>query len=90
MARQYAAIAVSPDRTPGLRESTVPTLVIHGEDDPLVRVDGGLATADAVPGARLVVVAGMGHNLPRKLWPQLIDEIVAHARAVEVGPATRA
>lgn len=90
VARQFAAIAVSPDRTPGLRGLTVPTLVIHGEDDPLVEVDGGLATADAVPGARLVVVPGMGHNLPRQLWPPLMDEIVAHARAVEVGPATRA
>ncbi|MEZ7236525.1 alpha/beta fold hydrolase [Rhodococcus sp. GXMU-t2271] len=90
VARQYAAIVVSPDRTPGLRELTVPTLVIHGEDDPLVQVEGGLATADAVPGARLVVVPGMGHNLPQPLWPQLIEEIVAHARAAEAGRATRA
>ncbi|TQC42560.1 alpha/beta fold hydrolase [Rhodococcus sp. WS4] len=90
VARQYAAIAVSPDRTPGLRELMVPTLVIHGEDDPLVQVDGGLATADAVPGALLVVVAGMGHNLPRQLWSQLIGEIAAHARAADVGPAARA
>ncbi len=80
VARQYAAIVVSPDRTPGLRALTVPTLVIHGEDDPLVQVDGGRATADAVPGARLVVFPGMGHNLPQQLWPQLVDEIVTHAR----------
>ena len=45
VARQYAAIVVSPDRSPGLRALTIPTLVIHGEDDPLVQVDGGLATA---------------------------------------------
>ena len=94
VARQFAAIVVSPDRTPGLRALDVPTLVIHGEDDPLVQVDGGRATADAVPGARLVVVAGMGHNLPEPLWAQLVDEIVAHARAAEetregVSPPTR-
>ena len=86
VARQFSAIAVSPDRTPGLRDLSVPTLVIHGEDDPLVQVDGGRATADAVPGARLVVVPGMGHNLPEPLWPQLVDEIVAHARAAEEPP----
>ena len=80
VARQYAAIVVSPDRAPGLRALTVPTLVIHGEDDPLVQVDGGLATAKAVPGARLVVIPGMGHDLPQQLWPRLVDEIVTHAR----------
>ena len=81
VARQYAAIVVSPDRSPGLRALTIPTLVIHGEDDPLVQVDGGRATAKTVPGARLVVVPGMGHDLPQQLWPQLVDEIVTHARA---------
>ncbi len=81
VARQYAAIVVSPDRSPGLRALTIPTLVIHGEDDPLVQVDGGRATAKTVPGARLVVVPGMGHDLPQQLWPRLVDEIVTHARA---------
>ena len=57
----------------------MPTLVVHGEDDPLVQVDGGRATAAAVPGAELVVVPGMGHNLPRDLWPQLVDAITALA-----------
>ena len=83
VARQFSAIVVSPDRRPGLRDLDVPTLVIHGEDDPLVQVDGGLATADAVPGARLVVVPGMGHNLPEPLWPQLVEEIVTHARSAD-------
>ena len=83
VARQYAAIVFAPDRTPGLRGLTIPTLVIHGQDDPLVQVEGGLATADAVPGARLVVIAGMGHNLPQQLWPRLIGEIVTHTRAAE-------
>ena len=83
VARQFAAIVVSPDRTPGLRALRIPTLVIHGEDDPLVEVDGGIATADAVPGARLVVIPGMGHNLPEALWPQIVEEIVTHARSAE-------
>ncbi len=82
VARQYAAIVVSPDRSPGLRALTIPTLVIHGEDDPLVQVDGGRATAKTVPGARLVVVPGMGHDLPQQLWPRLVDEVVTHARAI--------
>ncbi len=81
VARQYAAIVVSPDRSPGLRALTIPTLVIHGEDDPLVQVDGGLATAKTVPGARLVVIRRMGHDLPQQLWPRLVDEIVGQARA---------
>jgi pimeloyl-ACP methyl ester carboxylesterase len=90
VARQFSAIVVSPDRTPGLRELDVPTLVIHGERDPLVQVDGGHATAAAVPGARLVVIPGMGHNLPEPLWPLLVDELVAHARSAdEVSPAVR-
>ena len=81
VARQYAAIVVSPDRSPGLRALTIRTLVIHGEDDPLVQVDGGRATAKTVPGARLLVVPGMGHDLPPQLWPRLMDEIVTHAMA---------
>jgi pimeloyl-ACP methyl ester carboxylesterase len=90
VARQYAAIVVSPDRSPGLRTLTVPTLVVHGKDDPLIRVDGGRATAGAVPGARLVVFPGMGHDLPEQLWPQLVDEIVTHATSVQPGGATHA
>ena len=63
-----------------------PTLVIHGEDDPLIQVSGGEATAKAVPGAKLVKIPGMGHDLPPELWPQFIDAIVenterARARA---------
>jgi pimeloyl-ACP methyl ester carboxylesterase len=57
----------------------VPTLVLHGEADPLVRPAGGRATAAAVPGARLVTYPGMGHNLPPQLWPALVDEIAAIA-----------
>jgi len=79
-ARQYAAILASPDRTERLRAVTVPTVVIHGADDPLVDVSGGRATADAVPGAELVVVAGMGHDLPRDAWPRIVDAIDRTAR----------
>jgi pimeloyl-ACP methyl ester carboxylesterase len=79
-ARQYAAILASPDRTPGLREVTAPVVVIHGADDPLIPVDGGEATAAAVPGAELVVIPGMGHDLPAPLWSRIADAIVANAR----------
>jgi pimeloyl-ACP methyl ester carboxylesterase len=75
VARQLMAIHASGDRTPALRSLQVPTLVIHGQDDPLVQVAGGHATAEAVPDAELLVIDGMGHNLPRELWPQLVGAI---------------
>ena len=78
--RQYAAILASPDRTESLRDVTVPTVVIHGLDDPLVTVSGGEATAAAVPGATLHVIPGMGHDLPVPLWPRLIEAIVTNTR----------
>ncbi|NHA66438.1 alpha/beta fold hydrolase [Phycicoccus flavus] len=83
VARQYAAVLASGDRTERLRGLAVPTLVVHGEADPLIRVEAGRATADAVPGARLVTLPGMGHDLPRELWPRLVAEIAAHARAAQ-------
>jgi pimeloyl-ACP methyl ester carboxylesterase len=80
--RQIAAIAAAADRTAALRELTVPTVVIHGEADPLVNVSGGRATAAAIPAAELIVIPGMGHDLPRGAWPQIIDAIVGNtARA---------
>jgi pimeloyl-ACP methyl ester carboxylesterase len=82
-ARQLAAIHASADRTAGLAALDVPTLVLHGEDDPLIRLDGGRATAEAVPGARLVTFPGMGHDLPEALWPRVVEEIVTHVRAAE-------
>ncbi|HZO77151.1 MAG TPA: alpha/beta hydrolase, partial [Solirubrobacteraceae bacterium] len=84
-ARQMAAIAIAPDRTPLLHEVRVPTTVIHGDADRLVMSSGGRATARAIPEARLVVVPGMAHDLPRELWGQLLDEIehtAARAAAV--------
>jgi pimeloyl-ACP methyl ester carboxylesterase len=67
----------------------VPTLVVHGADDPLVNVSGGRATARAIPGAQLVVYAGMGHNLPRELRPEIarrIGELVERAEGGGVRP----
>ncbi len=78
--RQFAAILASGNRTAALGALRMPTLVIHGDIDPLVRIQGGEATAKAVPGAKLLVVKGMGHALPISLWPQVIDAIAAHAR----------
>ena len=77
--RQLAAIIASGDRTPLLRRIAVPTVVIHGSADRLVRPSGGRATAKAIAGARLVVVRGMGHDLPRGAWPQVLDAITENA-----------
>jgi pimeloyl-ACP methyl ester carboxylesterase len=77
VARQLAAIYASGDRTPLLRDLDVPCLVVHGEDDPLVPVSGGRATAAAIPGASLWTVPGMGHDLPRPVWPELIRRVGA-------------
>ena len=84
VARQLLAIIASGDRTASLRSVNVPTLVLHGADDPLVNVSGGRATADAIPGAELVIFDGMGHDLPRPLWPEItarIDGVVQRAEA---------
>jgi pimeloyl-ACP methyl ester carboxylesterase len=74
-ARQLAAITASGDRTEELRGLRVPTTVFHGRDDPLVPFRGGRATAEAIPGAGLVAIPGMGHDLPREVWPRLADAI---------------
>jgi pimeloyl-ACP methyl ester carboxylesterase len=82
-ARQLAAILKSGDRTGDLRGIRTPTLVIHGTVDKLVRPSGGRATARAIPGARLLMIEGMGHDLPRGAWPQLVDAIAEHAHAAD-------
>jgi pimeloyl-ACP methyl ester carboxylesterase len=74
--RQLAAILASGNRTAELRRITAPTLVIHGTNDRLVAPSGGRATARAIPGARLLTIEGMGHDLPRGAWPQILDAIV--------------
>jgi pimeloyl-ACP methyl ester carboxylesterase len=81
--RQLAAIFASGDRTAQLRQIKVPTLVIHGTKDKMVRKSGGRATARAIPGARLEMIEGMGHDLPVGAWPRLIDLIASHARAAD-------
>lgn len=68
----------SPARRTGLASLTAPTLVLHGEEDPLIQVEGSHETA--VPDSRLVTYPGMGHDLPEELWPTLIGEITEHAR----------
>jgi pimeloyl-ACP methyl ester carboxylesterase len=84
--RQLAAIIAAGNRTAELRRITAPTLVIHGTADPLVGFSGGRATARAIAGARLLAVKDMGHDLPRALWPQLIEAIAGHALAPEPAP----
>jgi len=81
--RQLGAIIASGDRTEALGSITAPTLVIHGDADRLVRHSGGKATAQAIPGARLVTIEGMGHDLPHQTWPQIIQAIVEHARSAQ-------
>ena len=75
--RQLAAIIASGDRSTRLAELRVPTTVIHGRNDPLVPFRGGQATARAIPGAEFLAIPGMGHDMPRPLWPQIVDAIVA-------------
>jgi pimeloyl-ACP methyl ester carboxylesterase len=79
VSRQLGAIVASGNRTAELHHITAPTLVIHGTADKLVAPSGGRATARAIPGARLLKIEGMGHDLPRGAWPQLIDAIVENA-----------
>lgn len=79
VARQMMAILVSPDRTEALGRVQVPTLVVHGEDDVLVTVSGGRASAAAVPGAELLLVPGMGHELPPAVVPEVVAAVVRTA-----------
>jgi pimeloyl-ACP methyl ester carboxylesterase len=81
--RQLGAIIASGDRTAELQRIRVPTLVIHGSKDRMVARSGGTATAKAIPGARLMTVNGMGHDLPEAAWPQLVEAIAAHSHAAD-------
>jgi pimeloyl-ACP methyl ester carboxylesterase len=80
VARQLVAILASGSRRDALATVRTPTLVIHGDVDPLVPLACGLDVAKSVPGAKLLVVEGMGHALPISMWPQIIDAIVAHCQ----------
>jgi pimeloyl-ACP methyl ester carboxylesterase len=79
VARQMVALIASGSRREALSRVRVPTLVIHGDADPLVPVACGVDTAESVPGSKLMVIQGMGHALPIPFWPQIIDAIAAHA-----------
>jgi pimeloyl-ACP methyl ester carboxylesterase len=74
--RQLAAIMASGDRTAMLRELRLPTVVIHGTDDPLVPFRGGVATARAIPDSEFVAIPGMGHDLPRAVWPKVVEAVL--------------
>jgi pimeloyl-ACP methyl ester carboxylesterase len=78
VARQLAAILASGGRRKALGSVRVPTLVLHGDADPLVPLACGVDTAESIPGSRLVVIPGMGHALPIACWPRLVDEIATH------------
>ena len=82
-ARQLVAITASGDRTAKLVKVSAPTLVIHGADDPLVHPSGGIATAKAIPGAELMTIRGMGHDLPPELWPRVVNAVDRNAKRAE-------
>jgi pimeloyl-ACP methyl ester carboxylesterase len=88
--RQLAAIIASGDRSAELKRIEAPTLVIHGTDDRLVRPSGGRATARAIPGAKLLKIKGMGHDLPRAAWTEIIDAIAENAARAGSGQARQA
>jgi pimeloyl-ACP methyl ester carboxylesterase len=88
--RQLHAIIASGDRTKALHRVQVPTAVIHGTRDPLVKPSGGRATAKAIPNARLMMIDGMGHDLPRDLWPTFTNAIHTNAGRAERAARTAA
>ncbi len=81
--RQFAAVAAAPSRLEALGKLDVPTLVVHGEADPLVPVENGRRTAEAIPGARLLLLPTMGHDLPRVFWPRIVTAIAETARRAD-------
>lgn len=82
--RQFIAVLTSPPRGETLKQLRVPTLVIHGESDPLIPPACGHATANAIPGAKLMLVPGMGHDLPQPLFSTLATAIIEHTAAADL------
>jgi pimeloyl-ACP methyl ester carboxylesterase len=78
--RQMTAIVSSPHRADGLAGVQVPTVVIHGSVDPLIDPSGGRRAAKLIPGARFVEIEGMGHDLPPRVWPQIVVEVTSVTR----------
>jgi pimeloyl-ACP methyl ester carboxylesterase len=89
-ARQLAAILVAGDRVEDLRRITAPTVVIHGTRDRMVRPSGGRETARAIAGARLVEIAGMGHDLPVGVWDRIIDAVASNTDRADASPRSAA
>lgn len=81
VARQLCAAAASGSRTSQLRNVTIATLVMHGDVDKLIDISGGVRTAESIPGARFVILEGMGHDLSPFYWDRLVEEITAHAQS---------
>ena len=84
--RQLAAVLNTPGRRKRLREVTTPTLIIHGDADPLVPYPHGIDTAEAIPTARLVTIRGMGHTLPQAAWSTMVQAISQHAQVIKREP----
>ena len=90
VSRQLQAVTSSSSRKRALANLRVPTVVIHGAEDPLAPPRGGRATAKAIPGAELLEIPGMGHDLPRQLWPRIVEAIVRNARRSRTDASTTA
>ena len=84
--RHFAAIAATGDRRERLRRTTAPTLVVHGADDPLIRIEAAYDTAAHITGAELMVIKGMGHDLPSALHPRIVAAIAAVAARATCAP----
>ena len=79
--RQLVAVMTQSNRKAALRDLKMPTLIIHGDSDPLVSVEAAKDAADAVPGAELIIMEGMGHDLPHgPAWTQIADHLIAHTK----------
>ncbi|PKN69093.1 MAG: alpha/beta hydrolase [Chloroflexi bacterium HGW-Chloroflexi-5] len=83
-ARQFLATLTQGNRKPFLASITAPALVIHGADDPLVPVAGGIDSAESIPGAVLMIIEGMGHDMPHgSAWPRIVEAVAAHIRKAD-------
>lgn len=85
VARQLHAVNCSGNRTRGLRGLNLPAVVVHGAADPLIRPAAARATAAAIPGSRLKIIGGMGHDLPQALWPEIVEAVDANASRAKSG-----